>query len=33
VADDIAHQACTRRIVEYVTHQGAGLTEVIVFGA
>src|ERR1700674_3140040 len=30
VADDIAHQARTRRIVEYVTHHGAGLTEVVV---
>src|ERR1700694_2228549 len=33
VTDDIAHQTRTRRVVEYVTHHGAGLTEVIVLGA
>src|SRR6202166_2895222 len=33
VTDDIAHQARTRCIVEYMTHHGAGLTEVVVLGA
>src|ERR1700722_827285 len=33
VPDYIAHQACACCVIEYSTHHGAGLTEVIVLGA